>query len=95
VAPLRYGAGVKGKIVEAMRYGVPTVTTPIGAEGIGDGELALFVADEASAFAEQVINAYTDVEKWNAAAKRQAQAVIRHFSKETARDILLQDMPAS
>ena len=33
LAPLRYGAGVKGKIVDAWRYGVPAVTTPVGAEG--------------------------------------------------------------
>jgi GT2 family glycosyltransferase len=93
VAPLRYGAGVKGKIVEAMRYGVPTVTTSIGAEGIGDAQTALFVADEASVFAEQVIKAYTDAAGWNAVADRATQAVRRHFSKKTARDILMRDMP--
>ncbi len=35
LAPIRYGAGIKGKIVDAWRYGCPVVTTPIGAEGIG------------------------------------------------------------
>lgn len=34
LAPLRYGAGVKGKVIEALRYGLPVVTTPIGAEGM-------------------------------------------------------------
>ncbi|MGC8477724.1 MAG: glycosyltransferase, partial [Acetobacteraceae bacterium] len=42
VVPLRYGAGVKGKVVEAMRLGVPVVTTPIGAEGL-EGADALAV----------------------------------------------------
>jgi glycosyltransferase involved in cell wall biosynthesis len=93
VAPLRYGAGVKGKIVEAMSYGVPTVTTSIGAEGIGDARNALFVVDEASAFAEQVIMAYSDAARWNSVAERATQAVRRHFSKEAARDILMRDMP--
>jgi glycosyltransferase involved in cell wall biosynthesis len=46
VAPLRYGAGLKGKIVHAMSYGVPVVTTDIGAEGLGleDGLTALIAA---------------------------------------------------
>lgn len=37
VVPLRYGAGVKGKVIEALYNGAPVVTTSIGAEGIGGG----------------------------------------------------------
>lgn len=93
VAPLRYGAGVKGKIIEAMRYGVPTVTTSIGAEGIGDAEMALFIADEASAFADAVIEAYANRSSWEYAANAGCEIVRRHFSLETARAILKRDMP--
>ncbi len=56
VAPLRYGAGMKGKVNEAMASGVPVVTTSVGAQGIGavSGE-HLFVADEPGEFARALI----------------------------------------
>lgn len=38
IAPIRFGAGLKGKLIEAMQYGTPTITTTIGAEGLGDKE---------------------------------------------------------
>src|SRR5690606_30536367 len=55
VAPLRSGAGVKFKTVDAMLRGVPIVTTGVGAEGIDAPELFGAVTDDADAFAEAVI----------------------------------------
>lgn len=65
VAPLRYGAGMKGKIGEAMISGIPVVTTSIGAEGMGlvDGKHVL-VADTPVEFAEAVIRLYNDQDLW-------------------------------
>ena len=65
IAPLRWGAGVKGKIGEAMAEGVPVVTTSIGAEGMGlvDGEQAL-VADAPDAFAAAVVRLHRDDDLW-------------------------------
>lgn len=65
IAPLRYGAGVKGKIGEALSHGLPAVTTSIGAEGMGlvDGEHAL-IADDPSEFAAAVVRLYLDRELW-------------------------------
>ncbi|HUA69281.1 MAG TPA: glycosyltransferase [Candidatus Saccharimonadales bacterium] len=65
IAPLRYGAGMKGKIGEAMSWGVPVVTTTIGAEGMNlvDAEHAL-IADTAQAFAEAVLRLYEDEALW-------------------------------
>jgi glycosyltransferase involved in cell wall biosynthesis len=65
IAPLRYGAGVKGKIGEALMHGLPVVTTPIGAEGMElvDGEHAL-IADPGADFAAAVIRLYGDGELW-------------------------------
>ena len=60
VAPLRYGAGVKGKIIEALNYGVPIVTTSIGAEGINDIDKIINVTDEPSDFAKAVMDIYND-----------------------------------
>lgn len=67
IAPLRFGAGVKGKIGEAMTHGVPVVMTPVGAEGMGiaDGETAL-VAGDAHGFADAVVRLLEDDELWAA-----------------------------
>jgi glycosyltransferase involved in cell wall biosynthesis len=61
IAPLRYGAGMKGKIGEAMSHGLPVVTTSVGAEGFGmtPGEHIL-VGDSAAEFAEHVIRLMQD-----------------------------------
>jgi GT2 family glycosyltransferase/glycosyltransferase involved in cell wall biosynthesis len=65
IAPLRYGAGVKGKIGEALMHGLPVVTTPIGAEGMDlkDGEHVL-IAEAGEEFARAVIGLYEDAETW-------------------------------
>lgn len=56
VAPLRYGAGIKGKIGEAMAHGVPVVTTSVGAEGFGfEPGRDFMVADTPHAFAQAVL----------------------------------------
>jgi glycosyltransferase involved in cell wall biosynthesis len=66
VAPLRYGAGIKGKVAAAMGAGVATICTTIAAEGmhIIDGVHAL-VRDDEAAFAAAVIDAYRDEKLWN------------------------------
>ncbi|MFB9107636.1 glycosyltransferase [Flavobacterium gyeonganense] len=65
VAPLQIGAGVKGKIGQALEYHLPVVTTEIGAEGMFliDNENAL-IANEANEFAEKVIKLYSDELVW-------------------------------
>ena len=61
VAPLRFGAGVKGKIYTALSYGAPVVSTAVGVEGTGlvDGEEAL-VANDPVAFAQAIIRCFSD-----------------------------------
>lgn len=54
VAPLRYGAGVKGKVVEALAHGVPVVTTDVGAQGIDAEGRVLFIGNDAQSFAQQI-----------------------------------------
>lgn len=58
ISPLRYGAGVKGKIIEAMKKQIPVVTTSIGAEGINSDLLT--VADNAIDFAKELLSLYDD-----------------------------------
>lgn len=66
VAPLRYGAGIKGKIGTAMAVGLPVVATSLAAEGmlLTDGENIL-VADGAEAFAGAIVKIYRDEALWN------------------------------
>ncbi len=63
VVPLRYGAGVKGKVVEAIYNGVPIVTTSVGAEGIPSTDEILVIKDDASDFAKAVLELYSDNHK--------------------------------
>jgi glycosyltransferase involved in cell wall biosynthesis len=85
VAPLRYGAGVKGKIVQALAHGIPTVTTSVGAEGIGliDGCDAA-IADDAAAFADAVVALYTGAALWIATGAA-ALVAARRFTPEAVR----------
>jgi GT2 family glycosyltransferase len=66
VAPLRYGAGLKGKIGQSLEYGLPVVTTSVGAEGFDfiDGRDVL-IADDAAAFASAVKRLYADSLLWS------------------------------
>jgi GT2 family glycosyltransferase/glycosyltransferase involved in cell wall biosynthesis len=86
VAPLRYGAGVKGKVNMAMSYGLPVVATGVAVEGMhvaaGDDVL---VAEDARAFAESVIRLYGDEVLWNRLSEHGLDNVRRHFSFEAAR----------
>ncbi|MBV9923428.1 MAG: glycosyltransferase [Acidobacteria bacterium] len=81
VAPIRFGAGIKGKIGEALAHAVPLVTTNVGSEGMSlrDGEEAL-IADTAEAFAAAVVRLYRDEELWRRLASHAHAHVERHFS---------------
>ena len=70
VAPIRYGAGIKGKIGYAMTVGLPTVATSLAAEGMSltNGK-NIFIADGAEAFANAVTRLYEDELLWNDLSK--------------------------
>jgi glycosyltransferase involved in cell wall biosynthesis len=82
VAPLRYGAGIKGKIAQSMSFGLPVVTTSIGAEGMGliDGEHVL-IADSPDAFARAVVRLYTDDLLWERMSLNALLHIKSNFSK--------------
>lgn len=66
ISPLRFGAGIKGKFIDAMRNGTPSVTSTIGSEDmIIDNLWGGFVADDPNEFAEKALNLYTDEKIWN------------------------------
>ena len=65
LAPLRFGAGLKGKLIEAMEQGLPSVTTAIGAEGIADqDEWPGYICNEAEDFALSAVRLYQDEQCW-------------------------------
>ena len=82
VAPLRYGAGMKGKIGHSMSHGLPVVTTTVGAEGLAltDG-VDVLLADSADAFAEAVVRLYMDDDLWRRMAHASLAHVRQHFSE--------------
>jgi glycosyltransferase involved in cell wall biosynthesis len=82
VAPMRYGAGMLGKVGQSIEHGLPVVTTRIGAEGVGlvDGESAL-VAEGAEAFASAVARLYEDELLWSRIAGNAARQVEANFSE--------------
>lgn len=94
LAPLRYGAGVKGKISMAMSHGVPVVTTTIGAEGMDlvDRSDAL-IADAADAFADAIAEGHANEALWALVSRRGLEHVRRHFSRAAARAVLEEILP--
>ena len=82
VVPLRYGAGVKGKLVTAMVNGVPLVATPVGVEGLDLGPDEITVADDAEAFARAVVELYVDRERREAQRRRAYDVARERFTLE-------------
>ncbi len=89
VAPLRFGAGVKGKVNLSMAHGQPVVATSCAVEGmhLRDGEDVL-VADDPQAFADAVLRLYDDEALWNRLAANGLENVARHFSMDAARGVV-------
>lgn len=89
VSPLRYGAGVKGKTNQSMSYGLPVVTTSVGAEGMAllDGINAL-IADQSDVFAKKVVELYKNEIFWNELSKKSIENVRENFSYERTKEFL-------
>lgn len=83
LVPLRYGAGLKGKIIDAMLNGVPCITTSIGAEGMyGDLEPNGFVEDQTKDFADKAVELYTNNFFWNGKQKLGVTIINVRFDKQ-------------
>ena len=91
VVPLRYGAGVKGKVVEALYHGAAIVTTSVGAEGIADAKQVMTVEDEAASLAAGVLWLYSNPKECEELS-RKAQAYVRErYSVDTAWSVVGED----
>jgi glycosyltransferase involved in cell wall biosynthesis len=90
VAPIRYGAGIKGKILTSLGYGVPCIATGIATEGIGlkDGE-DILIADTPAAFAETVVRVFTTPESWNLLSRNGLDFIRQNYSRPVVSSKLL------
>ena len=103
VVPLRYGAGVKGKVVEAIYNGTVIVTTSVGAEGIPSADKVMAVVDDAPEllyehaddvaedFAEAVIELYKDTERCALYSSSCKGYIKEHYSLEAAWAVIEKD----
>ena len=90
LAPLRFGAGIKGKLIDAMQFGVPSVTTDIGAEAMhGEFPWNGIIANQPHKFAEAAVELYTNEIKWQQAVENGAQILNNFFLKSNHSDLLI------
>jgi glycosyltransferase involved in cell wall biosynthesis len=98
LAPLRFGAGIKTKLADAMFFGTPSVTTNIGAEGMilehkgSDLDWAGNIADDAQSFADASVALYQDEQAWQAAQNNGYNTVNTLFNKENNQQGLLNQL---
>lgn len=85
IAPLRYGAGIKGKITQSLTKGLPLITTPIGAEGMDleDGKHCM-ISENSKGFAEKAIQVYNDDKLWSKLSENGMQ-IAQDYSAEKAK----------
>lgn len=82
LAPLRFGAGIKGKLADAMLCGTPNITTPVGAEAMGDEQpWPGAIAHSATALADAAVSLYQDRERWTQAQEHGRQLLARRYDQ--------------
>ncbi|MFA6160261.1 MAG: class I SAM-dependent methyltransferase [Parcubacteria group bacterium] len=87
IAPLRFGAGFKGKIAKAMSFGIPVVTTEIGAEGVGlkDG-ISAFVTNNPDVFAEKISTLFLNDELWKRFSNESRKHITINYSIKNGKE---------
>jgi glycosyltransferase involved in cell wall biosynthesis len=80
LAPIPYGAGLKGKLFDAMSLGLPSITTPMGAEGM-NGALSWngFIATDENDFIAKSVELYTNKSLWETAQKKGYEIIEKRF----------------
>jgi len=87
LVPLRFGAGIKGKLLEGFRNGTPAITTSVGIEGIGHtNELELCTRDDAISFANLAIELYQNIVNWKRVQNLGIDLINVHFSNATLQE---------
>lgn len=87
LAPIPFGAGIKGKLLDSMQFGLPSITTETGAEGMhGDLSWNGEIKEDLTEFAEAAIQLYQDENSWNLAQKNGYRILENRFSKRKFAD---------
>jgi glycosyltransferase involved in cell wall biosynthesis len=90
LAPLRFGAGIKGKLADAMACGTPSVTTAIGSEGMcGELPWAGAVVEDPSELADAAVRLYQDRELWQQAQQRGAAILAQRYQRGALGEALI------
>ncbi|WP_420601692.1 glycosyltransferase [Flagellimonas sp.] len=93
LAPLRFGAGIKGKLMDAMKNGTPSVTTSIGVEGMhGDLPWNGTVTNDWTSFAKAAVELYGNQEKWKQAQGNGVNTINKLYNRELLPDKLIQKL---
>lgn len=95
VVPLRFGAGVKGKVIEALYNGVPLVSTTIGLEGINGIDHFATSRDTPEDFAAEVVSSYTAVKKLEELSRRGSKYVEDNFTADKTAKVMLDVLSAA
>lgn len=91
VAPLRFGAGVKGKVLTSLSYGLPIVASSMAIEGLHlTAGKDVLVADNPADFCQAVVSLYRGETLWNQLSKNGLEVVAQHFSRAAVRSELVQ-----
>lgn len=91
IVPLRYGAGVKGKVVEAIYYGAPIITTSVGAEGIPEAASVMEIEDDPDQFANKVVTMYDNHELLTKMAHATQDYIREYYSIDAAWKVIEED----
>lgn len=84
LAPIQFGAGLKGKLIDAMKNGTPCVMSSIAAEGMfGDLEPNGCITEDPTEFAKQAVTLYTDESLWKGKQQNGFKVLNTRFEKET------------
>ena len=93
LAPLRFGAGLKGKLIDAMRNGTPSVTTAVGAEAIAGGlPWSGAIQESAALIAQSAVRLYESEREWQDAQSNGFQILDRRFNRQEQEHLLMEQI---
>ena len=91
IVPLRYGAGIKGKLIEALYNGIPVITTNVGIEGLDSIEDSVIIANTAEEFSEKILKYYEDNSYLQKLTHNGYNYINENFIEENAKDVIIND----
>jgi hypothetical protein len=95
LAPLRFGAGIKGKLIDGMLSGIPSITTPIGAEGMhGDLPWCGNIADTEAKFVHAAVRLYNEMTDWQQSQENGVNIINSYYDKAVLDNRLLNKIQA-